>query len=123
WRRIPWLRGTALIFCDVYTEEGEPIEEAPRWVLRRQVERAAKAGYVVNTASELELYLFRESFDEARAERFHALTRAHAGVGLLRGLPHPPDYQGGGAGPGHPQRHGRGGRAGRVLQGRVGQGA
>ena len=74
WRRIPWLKATALVFCDVYTEEGEPIEEAPRWVLRRQVERAAKAGYVVNTASELELYLFRESFDEARAKRFHGLT-------------------------------------------------
>jgi glutamine synthetase len=74
WRRIPWLKGTALVFCDVYTEEGEPIEEAPRWVLRRQVERAAKAGYVVETASELELYLFRESFDEARAKRYHGLT-------------------------------------------------
>jgi glutamine synthetase len=74
WRRIPWLPKTALVFCDVYTEEGEPIEEAPRWVLRRQVERARKAGYTVMTASELELYLFRESFDEARARRFHGLT-------------------------------------------------
>jgi glutamine synthetase len=74
WRRIPWLSRTALVFCDVFTEEGEPIEEAPRWVLRRQVERAAKAGYVVKTASELELYLFRESFDEARAKRFLGLT-------------------------------------------------
>src|SRR4029453_695798 len=74
WRRIPWLKGTALVFCDVYTEDGEPIEEAPPWVLRRQVERAAKAGYVVQTASELELYLFRESFDEARAKRYHGLT-------------------------------------------------
>jgi glutamine synthetase len=74
WRRIPWLSRSALVFCDVFTEEGEPIEEAPRWVLRRQVERAAKAGYVVKTASELELYLFRESFDEARAKRFLGLT-------------------------------------------------
>ncbi|MEK7769765.1 MAG: glutamine synthetase family protein [candidate division NC10 bacterium] len=74
WRLIPWLPKTALVFCDVYTEEGEPIEEAPRWVLRRQVERAAKAGYLVKTASELELYLFRESFDEARAKRYHGLT-------------------------------------------------
>jgi len=32
-RRIPWLPKTALVFCDVYTEAGEPIEEAPRWVL------------------------------------------------------------------------------------------
>ena len=74
WRRIPWLSRTALVFCDVFTEEGAPIEEAPRWVLRRQVERAAKAGYVVKTASELELYLFRESFDEARAKHFMGLT-------------------------------------------------
>ena len=74
WRLLPWLPKTALGFCDVYTEEGEPIEEAPRWVLRRQVERAAKAGYLVKTASELELYLFRESFDEARAKRYHGLT-------------------------------------------------
>ncbi|HEU4439224.1 MAG TPA: glutamine synthetase family protein [Methylomirabilota bacterium] len=74
WRLLPWLPKTALVFCDVYTEEGEPIEEAPRWVLRRQVERAAKIGYRVKTASELELYLFRETFEEARAKRFHGLT-------------------------------------------------
>ena len=74
WRLVPWLPGTALVFCDVYTEDGDPIEEAPRWILRRQVERAATRGYTVKTASELELYLFRESFDEARAKRFQGLT-------------------------------------------------
>jgi glutamine synthetase len=74
WRLLPWLPRTALVFCDVYTEEGEPIEEAPRWVLKRQLERARKRGFTVKTASELELYLFRESFDEARAKRYHGLT-------------------------------------------------
>ena len=73
-RLIPWLPKTALVFCDVFTEEGKPIEEAPRWVLRRQLDRAVAAGYRVKTASELELYLFRESFDEARAKRYHGLT-------------------------------------------------
>jgi glutamine synthetase len=73
-RLIPWLPKTALVFCDVYTEEGEPIEEAPRWVLRRQVERATEAGYTVKMGSELELYLFKESFEEARAKRYHSLT-------------------------------------------------
>jgi glutamine synthetase len=73
-RLIPWLPNTALVFRDVYTEEGEPIEEAPRWVLRRQVERAAAAGYMVKLGSELELYLFKESFEEARAKRYHGLT-------------------------------------------------
>jgi glutamine synthetase len=73
-RLIPWLPKTALVFCDLYTEGGEPIEEAPRWVLRRQVERAANAGYTVNMGSELELYLFKESFEEARSRRYHGLT-------------------------------------------------
>ena len=73
-RRIPWLSGTALVFCDVHGEDGELIEEAPRTVLRRQIARAAQAGYVVKTAAELELYCFRESFDEARARRYHGLT-------------------------------------------------
>src|SRR6266511_3003668 len=73
-RLIPWLPKTALVFCDVYTEEGAPIEEAPRWVLRRQVERAAKAGYTVKMGSELELYLFKESFEDARAKRYYGLT-------------------------------------------------
>jgi glutamine synthetase len=73
WRLVPWLPRTALVFCDVYTEEGEPIEEAPRWVLKRQLDRADKQGLVVKTGSELELYLFKESMDEARAKRYHGL--------------------------------------------------
>jgi glutamine synthetase len=73
-RLIPWLPNTALVFCDLYTEEGEPIEEAPRWVLRRQVERAAAAGYTVNMGSELELYLFKESYEEARTKHYQGLT-------------------------------------------------
>src|SRR5437016_4258552 len=73
-RLVPWLPKTALVFCDVYTEEGEPIEEAPRWILKRQIERAAALGYVVKTAAELELYCFKETFDEARRKRHHDLT-------------------------------------------------
>src|SRR6185369_6185068 len=73
-RLIPWLPKTALVFCDVYTEEGEPVEEAPRWVLKRQLARAAAQGYVVKTAAELELYCFRETFEEARAKRYQNLT-------------------------------------------------
>src|SRR2546425_1942202 len=73
-RLVPWLPKPVLVFCDVYPAEGEPIEEAPRWVLKRQVARAETQGWVVKTAAELELYCFRESFEEARAKRYHALT-------------------------------------------------
>src|SRR5213594_216543 len=75
-RLIPWLPKTALVFCDVYTDGGERIEEAPRWILKRQIERAASMGYVVKTAAELELYCFKESFEEARRKRHHQLTPA-----------------------------------------------
>src|SRR5881296_1855212 len=73
-RVIPWLPKTALVFCDVYDDDGAPIEEAPRWVLKRQIARAASHGYVVKTAAELELYCFRETFEQARAKRYQNLT-------------------------------------------------
>jgi len=50
------------------------VEEAPRWVLKRQIARAAAQGYLVKTAAELELYCFRETFEDARAKRYQNLT-------------------------------------------------
>jgi glutamine synthetase len=65
---IPWQpgsgsRGTARVICDVYTPRGEPFTGDPRYVLRRQVERAKKLGYLVNTGPELEFFLFRRRDD------------------------------------------------------------
>jgi glutamine synthetase len=65
---LPWQpgrgpRGTARVICDVYTPRGEPFPGDPRFILRRQVERAKKLGYIVNTGPELEFFLFRR--DEA----------------------------------------------------------
>src|SRR6266511_2594653 len=39
-RLIPWLPKTALVFCDVYTDEGERIEEAPIRAIRNGMEGA-----------------------------------------------------------------------------------
>jgi glutamine synthetase len=65
---IPWQpgsgpRGTARVICDVYTPRGEPFAGDPRYVLRRQVERARKMGYIVNTGPELEFFLLRRGED------------------------------------------------------------
>ena len=73
-RVIPWLPKTALVFCDVYGEDGDLVEEAPRSVLKRQITRAASLGFAVKLAAELELYCFRESFEEARAKHYQNLT-------------------------------------------------
>jgi glutamine synthetase len=73
-RRIPWLEKTALVLCDLVTEAGEPLEESPRRILRRQVERARASGLLPMLASELEFYLFKDSFDSARQKRYHDLV-------------------------------------------------
>ena len=54
-------RGTARVICDVYTPSGEPFVGDPRGVLRRQLARATKLGYVWNTGPELEFFLFRRN--------------------------------------------------------------
>lgn len=72
-RRIPWLEHTAMVVCDVEDLHHHPIEVAPRTVLRRQVDRAAAAGYRVHVASELEFYLFRDTYETARKKRYHDL--------------------------------------------------
>src|SRR5438309_8305194 len=47
-RRIPWLEKTALVICDALDEEtDEPIAVSPRQILKRQIDRATRAGYVV----------------------------------------------------------------------------
>ena len=73
-RLIPWLEKTALVICDVFDEEtGEPVEVSPRRILQRQLQRAAARGLTVKTGSELEFYLFRDSYDEAAARRYQGL--------------------------------------------------
>jgi glutamine synthetase len=65
---IPWQkgsgsRGTARAICDVFTPRGGAFVGDPRFVLRKQVERARKLGYIVNTGPELEFFLFRRDED------------------------------------------------------------
>jgi glutamine synthetase len=64
-RICPWLEKTAMVICDVADEAtGEPVEVSPRQILKRQIARAAERGYTVKTGSELEFYLFRDSYDD-----------------------------------------------------------
>jgi glutamine synthetase len=59
-------RGTARVICDVYTPNGEPFAGDPRFVLKRQLERARKLGYIWNTGPELEFFLFRREDGEIK---------------------------------------------------------
>ena len=71
-RRASWLESTALVLCDVQDDAAhEPVALAPRSMLRRQLERAAALGFEVMAASELEYYIYRDSYREAQ-ERGYA---------------------------------------------------
>ena len=59
-------RGTARVICDVYTPNGEPFLGDPRFILKRQLERAKKLGYIWNTGPELEFFLFRREDGELK---------------------------------------------------------
>lgn len=73
-RRIPWLEGTAMVIADLSDGSGAPVEVAPRQILRRQLERAAERGLRVLAATELEFYLFRDSYEEAATKGWRGLT-------------------------------------------------
>src|SRR5438270_872395 len=73
-RPVPWLEKTAIVLCDLVDEEtATPVEVSPRRILQRQVERAAAAGYTVKCGSELEFFLFRDSYEEAAAKGYAGL--------------------------------------------------
>ena len=75
-RRIPWLEGTALVLCDVLDHHHHDVAHSPRAILRKQIARLAERNMTPLCASELEFYLFDETFDSAAGKRFHGLKTA-----------------------------------------------
>jgi glutamine synthetase len=73
-RRIPWLDRTALVLCDVVNHDGSPVVASPRQVLIAQYERAQQMGYTPLFASELEFYLYKQSYAEAHEQDYRNLT-------------------------------------------------
>ncbi|MBI3692214.1 MAG: glutamine synthetase, partial [Mycolicibacterium aromaticivorans] len=41
-RRIPWLPATALVMADLSWTDGRPVSQAPRSILRKQLDRLAE---------------------------------------------------------------------------------
>lgn len=73
-RIFPWgepQTRVARVICDVTTPEGQPFAGDPRHVLKRQVARAAKQGYVMNAGMEAEFFLFRPAADGSAATLTH----------------------------------------------------
>src|SRR3954469_15707971 len=73
-RGIPWLDRTAMVLCDVVNHDGSPVVASPRQVLIAQYDRAREMGYMPMFASELEFYLYKESYAEAHEKDYRDLT-------------------------------------------------
>jgi glutamine synthetase len=62
---IPWRSGenhsVARMFCDVYEPTGKPFAGDPRYVLKRNLERAKKMGFIYNVGPELEYFYFKDA--------------------------------------------------------------
>lgn len=58
---LPWRgerQGSARMFCDILTPDGEPAKADPRNVLKRALAKASAAGFTFYTHPEVEFYLF-----------------------------------------------------------------
>jgi glutamine synthetase len=65
-RRIPWLPGTALVLGDTLDHHGHEVPHSPRAILKKQVARARAMGFEPMMATELEFYLFENSYENLR---------------------------------------------------------
>jgi glutamine synthetase len=73
-RRVPWLEGTALVLCDLLDHHThKEVPHSPRAVLKRQVARAREMGFAPMMATELEFFVFENSYEELRDKGFRKL--------------------------------------------------
>ena len=64
-RLLPWRprdhHAEARMFCDILKPGGEPFEGDPRYILKRNLQRAAELGYIFYVGPELEYFYFKDS--------------------------------------------------------------
>ncbi|HEX7152604.1 MAG TPA: glutamine synthetase family protein [Thermoanaerobaculia bacterium] len=70
-RVASWQEKTAMVLCDVYEEDSDDLVPfAPRSILRKQLARLDERGYTAMAASELELYVFKDSYEDVAQKQF-----------------------------------------------------
>ncbi|HEX76404.1 MAG TPA: glutamine synthetase [Dehalococcoidia bacterium] len=59
---VPWRpreQGVARMFCDIFWPGGQPFEGDPRYILKKNLKRAADLGYIFYVGPELEYFYFK----------------------------------------------------------------
>jgi glutamine synthetase len=78
-RPLPWLEGTALVLCDVLDHHThEPVPHSPRAILKKQIARLASLGMQPMMATELEFFLFNQTYAAAHEAGYQHLQLASA---------------------------------------------
>jgi glutamine synthetase len=65
-RPVPWLEGTALVLGDLLDHHHHDVPHSPRAILKKQVARAKALGFDPMMATELEFFLFENSYEQLR---------------------------------------------------------
>ena len=74
-RILPWLEGTAMVMCDLFDHHTHAeVPHSPRAVLKHQINRLQGMGLASAVATELEFFVFRESFEEMRDKSYRDMT-------------------------------------------------
>lgn len=78
-RKLPWLEGTALVLCDVLDHHThEEVPHSPRAILKKQMRALEDLGFAAFMATELEFFLFDQTFDHARETGYRNLRLSSA---------------------------------------------
>lgn len=75
-RLLPWQPATALVMADLSWTDGTPVHQAPRTILRKQLDRLAERGMGAIAATELEFMVFDDSYRDAWKADYRHLTPA-----------------------------------------------
>jgi glutamine synthetase len=75
-RRVPWLPGTALVICDVVDHHHQDVPHSPRAMLKKQLGRLEAMKLKAYVASELEFFLFDDSYESAHQKGYRNLKTA-----------------------------------------------
>ena len=86
---LPWRpkeQAVARMFCDIVHQDGTPFAGDPRYVLKRNLKRAADLGYMFYVEPEVEFFYFRnfESLEPLDQGGYFDLTPLDAGTDLRR---------------------------------------
>lgn len=76
-RRCGWTDRAAIVMCDTHDNTThELVDIAPRSILRQQIDAAAALGLTAKGASELEFFLYRDSYRDANSKGYRDLEAA-----------------------------------------------